>query len=473
MGKLNKELIIKIPLKDIPHGIAEVTLFNESLKPVAERLIYVNSGRKLTIKTILNKSEYSTREKAVLKIKVTNENNEPVIAHLGLSIFDKLYQNKLDPKNILTHYYLSTQLKGNIYNPTYYFNEEYKNRHEGLNLLLLTQGWRRYISSESDIREYTKQIKPLLSDSITGKVYSERMTKKSKIQGQQFVMVFTSDSLKGKDIIMTDSKGVFSINYKHLKVSEKGYVYLKPMTPEKSKYVINIKDTLFDIINLNRKKISINYPLSKLKEETLKDRREPFIISSEVNKLEEVVVLSTKKKQVFRDKYLGVLDSLAKLDLNTDYVGIPCGTLNCEVHPNDKSKKPIEGEVYQYMQGFKWNDKRDAYTVTGHGYTKYHYPELTEAYLLEKFNLRMIKGYYGKREFYQPFYDEETVNDPFLDYRNTLYWKPDIITNEQGEAIIEFYCSDINAKFIGNIEGVSGTGLMGTENFTFQVRKSN
>ncbi len=472
IGRLKRDLIIKIPLKDIPSGIARVTLFDENIKPQAERLMYVNSHRKLTIRAVLDKSEYQARDKAVLKLKVTDQNNKPVIAHLGLGVFDKLYQNELDPKNIMTHYYLSAQLKGNIYNPTYYFNEANKNREGALNLLLLTQGWRRYIRDEPSLKEGSKQIKPLLSDSITGVVRLEKKTKRPKISGQQVVMVFASNSLRGKDIMMTDPKGFFIINHKHLKMGEKGYVYVKPMTPEKPKYVIDIKDPSFDIISSNRKNTPISYPLSKLKDKAREQETEPFIVSNELNQLEEIV-LSTNKKQVFRDKYLGRLDSLAKLEMNSDYVGIPCGTLNCQAHPNDKSKKPIEGKVYYYMEGFKWNDKRNAYTITGSGYLKYQYPELTESYLLKKFNLKMLKSFYGKREFYEPVYDKAEQTNVFPDYRNTLLWKPDIITNEKGEADIIFYCSDINTKFIGIVEGVglSAEGLLGMGSFEFFVRK--
>ncbi len=469
-AKLKEKIIIKIPLNDIPQGIAETTLFNSDFKPIAERLVYVKQDQKLHIKTILNKSEYETREKATLKIKTTNKDGEPIVAHLGLSVYDKVYQNKSEPKNILTHYHLSTQLKGNIYNPIYYFDENNINRHEALNLLLLTQGWRRYVWNEENLKEYNKLKKPILSDSIIGKVRLERVTKKSKPEGQKIVMIYTPDTLKGKDIVMTDSKGIFSVDYKQLKMGEKAYLYIKPMTPEKPKFVIDIRDASFDIINTHRKKIPINYPFQKLREEPFEDNREPLIVSDEVNKLEEIV-LSGKKKQVFRDKYLGVLDSLAKLNISTDYIGIPCGVLNCQVHPDDRSKKPIEGKVYSYMEGFKWNANRDAYTITGNRTKKYQYPELTEAYLLKKFNLKLLKGYYGKREFYQPFYDKETIKEAFPDYRNTLFWKPDIITNEQGEAIIEFYCSDINTIFSGSIEGVSDTGLLGSKNFNFKVSK--
>src|SRR5690606_26084453 len=109
----------------------------------------------------------------------------------------------------------------------------------------------------------------------------------------------------------------------------------------------------------------------------------------------------------------------------------------------------------------------------GYEQVVYKYPNLSEEELLNKFNLRLLKGYHGKREFYQPVYNEENQNDSFPDYRNTLFWKPDIITDENGEATIEFYCSDINTKFLGHIEGVANGGLLGVENFEFMVRKKD
>jgi len=85
-------------------------------------------------------------------------------------------------------------------------------------------------------------------------------------------------------------------------------------------------------------------------------------------------------------------------------------------------------------------------------------------------NLSRIKAYYVRREFYEPKYDNaDLLNDPSPDYRNTLLWKPMIVTDEKGEAALEFYCSDINTRFAGNIEGLNGEGLLGTHSFEFSV----
>jgi hypothetical protein len=82
-------------------------------------------------------------------------------------------------------------------------------------------------------------------------------------------------------------------------------------------------------------------------------------------------------------------------------------------------------------------------------------------------NLFMLRGYYPKREFYQPNHGEH--DDPFPDYRNSLFWSPEVITDNKGEATIEFFTSDINTYFDGIIEGVGLKGLLGKNRFSFFV----
>jgi hypothetical protein len=100
----------------------------------------------------------------------------------------------------------------------------------------------------------------------------------------------------------------------------------------------------------------------------------------------------------------------------------------------------------------------------------YFRPIYTEDELLRINNFSRVKAYHGAREFYKPDYDQ--VNDEVVpDFRNTLLWEPDVITDENGKATLTFFCSDINTDFVGRIEGVSGTGLLGAGNFKFSVRK--
>ncbi len=472
-GILNKELTIKIPLVEIPQGIAEVTLFNEDFKPAAERLIYLSQEKKLYIKAVLDKSEYTTKEKVILKIKVTDEHKQGIVAHLGLSVFDRLYKNPQDPKSIQSHYYLSTQLKGIVFNPGYYFNKNNTDRKGALNLLLLTQGWRSYNWGKDVLKRQALTKTPVVTDHINGRLFTKERGKMIS-PGPQIVMAFSATKDDDKAFIETDASGLFTLTSTHLKMGSGGYLYLKPIVPSKPKIHINIMDNSFNSINQKRKTTTTHYPLART-QETEPRSVQPFMLSDEVRKLDEVFI-KTKKKRVFRDKYLGKLDSLAKLSMITEYV-CECGILNCPIpEHNHNASVPVEEDWYHNGENLKpcptHNGSCGYWKWAGSSnYAQYHYPQLSETELLRKFNLASIKGYYPKKEFYKPVYDAATENNDFPDYRNTLFWNPAIITNVKGEASVEFYCSDINTLFLGIIEGVSAEGLLGAENFELFVRK--
>jgi hypothetical protein len=467
-GTLNQGLKIKIPLTEFPgQGIAEFTLFDEGQLPVAERLVYVNPDKNLCIEAKLSKDKYETRQKATLKIKATDQNGQPVVANLGVSVYDKLYQNPKDTKTILTHCYLSTQLKGKVYDPAWYFDSRNNGRGEALDLLLLTQGWRRYVWDEGNLKQYGEAKPKLISDGVEGEVHATKKQKKAQV-APQFVMAFNPGKNKNSDLIVSDLTGRFAVTPGHLKTWQGGYVYLKPLAPPELEPRITLSGP-FNAINEIRKAKSTNYPLPN-KTDTVKDEpSHPFVVGPDMIELREIVVKG-ERINTFRDKYMGHLDSLAKLDLCTDYIG-KCGLINCPVC--ESVGKPVEGKKYS-----KWVSIRNpgphpfAFTANEmETIFKYHYPKLTEEELLKRNNLSRVKAYYKSREFYQPNYDKESENDFSPDTRNTLLWAPSVITDQKGEATLEFFCSDINTTFVGKIEGVSGAGLLGVKDFEFAVRK--
>jgi hypothetical protein len=482
-GTLNQVLKIKIPLKEFPgQGIAEFTLFNEDQVPVAERLVYVNPDKNLCIEAKLSKDKYETRQKATLKIKATDQNGQPVVANLGVSVFDKLYQNPKDPKTILTHCYLSTQIKGKIYDPAWYFDNRNKGQEEALDLLLLTQGWRRYVWGEENLKTYREAKQPVIFDGTEGEVHATRKQKKAPVV-EQFVMAFNPRENKNSDLMVADQTGRFTITPAHLKTWQGGYVYLKPMAPLEFKPRITLSEP-FNAINGIRKAKSINYPLPN-KTDTVKDEpSHPFVVGPNVIELREIIVKG-KRINTFRDKYMGHLDSLAKLDLNdvwvcehgflhnyrTGYAHLIGASPPYKVCSDTIYKRPVEGETYRLVKYEDVGRADGKWNLTDLISIEFHYPKFTEEELLKRNNLSRVKAYYKSREFYRPNYDKESENDLSPDTRNTLLWAPSVITNEKGEATVEFFCSDINTTFIGKIEGVSGEGLLGAKDFEFAVRK--
>jgi hypothetical protein len=459
-AKLDKNLKIKVPLTEMPQGIAEVTLFNDKMTPVAERLVYVNPQKRMKIQTILTDSIFLTRGKVNLKIIVSDENNKPVKANLGLAVFDKLYKNQSDSINILTHMYLSTQLKGRIYNPGYYFNEKNINRESVLDLLLLTQGWRRYIWNEANLNKGSSNNE-VVSDEIKGSA-TLALGKKRVPKNQIYIMAFSPEKDSVKKVISVDLNGSFSVNCDLLKYLEGLYIYMKPIGSQTESIKLQFINP-FDSINhalISKKTLTPLYPQFREMKIT-----EPNITIEGAIQIKDVVIKGSSGKDIIRGKYLRSLDSIPQftLDVNTDYV---CrnNVLNCQIHPRERDNRtPVEGELI-------WDGH-----VGNYYQIRYHHKpskvKLTEDELLKLNNTFRIKAYYGQPEYYQPNYDKENVPTSVPDDRSTLMWNPSIVTNDKGEANVTFYCSDFNNEFVGRIEGVGGDGLLCTDFFKFKVRK--
>ncbi|GHT14398.1 hypothetical protein FACS189426_20660 [Bacteroidia bacterium] len=466
---------VKIPLKEFSsQGIAEFTLFNKNLLPVAERLVYVHPEKKLHITATTNKKVYGTRENARVKIKVTDENGQAVRTHLGVSVFDGLYNNPADPANILTQVYLSSQIRGKIYDPAYYFNEKNKDRKEAMDLLLLTQGWRRYVWAENNLKPKGQAV---VSDEITG----IQTVKSKQIKSlEHFLQV--SDVNENAQIVTADSTGYFVINTEVMKNLRNGYLYLKPLLPQEFKTNMNIDDP-FSAIGKIRPEKETFYPFANLND-TVKEEaiREPRISFDGSIALDEVTI-TAKAHKPFRDKYMGRLDNLAQRNLGPwvcehghleNYLpGYTChhDPQYCPCpNPVKEHNLPVIGKTYYIFKPKYFPDQgRCTFIVEDSRYITYEGPNYTDEELLKMNNLWRVKGYYGVREFYQP--DDIEILSSLPDARNTLLWAPSVVTDEQGEATINFYCSDINTGFIGRIEGLDGAGLLGAAAFDFRVIK--
>lgn len=459
---LSDSLVISLPTKDIPNGIVEVTIFDESLHPLTERLVYIHQDQQLYITTHLSKYTFGKRERVSIKIKTQDQYGKPVQAHLGINIYDRIYEGAETPRDILTHYSLSTQLRGRIYNPTYYFNSAHKDRKEALDLLLLCQGWRSYQWNEENLK-LSAPLEPIIADHSKGQISPVKKNKKSK--KPQALLAFNSEE-NGSSVVPVDSLGNFILTPDELSAGRR--IYLKNFAAENEEHVVTIEDP-FPAIQKFKQGMEDGSPIAAL----LPEKRE--VQTSLIKRggiTLNTILISAKKGSFFRDKYLRKLDSAAKFDANNDYIGnhgpnAEGAWLNCPACSG--GPKPIEGMKYTVYIGKNPPGSHPFYF--GRDDFKsiiYHYPKFTEEELLKKYKLTKTSGYYAQKSFYSPDYDKEPNSLP--DYRNTLLWEPSINTDKSGEVTITFFCSDIVSGFSGIIEGVSASGLLGKKQFNFDVK---
>jgi hypothetical protein len=143
--------------------------------------------------------------------------------------------------------------------------------------------------------------------------------------------------------------------------------------------------------------------------------------------------------------------------------GIPILNVNkfLSIPPSEIDKVEI---IYDYyILG------RTTYGGIFHLYTK----KKNSASLIDTKNLSFYKfvGFTGLNKLREIKYtDENDLKSRKADYRNTLYWNPEILTDKNGESTISFYTSDEKGEFLITIEGVGENGDTGSKQMVLEVK---
>lgn len=479
-GVVKDRLKISVSLKEFPYqGIAEFTLYNAEMQPLSERLVYIHPEKKLYVTAKMDKDLYELREKATLHVTVKDEAGNPVPnANLGVSVFDSEYENAIYPMTMLSYNYLISQLRGEIYNAPWYFDESNADRLRAMDLLLLTQGWRRYVWNSQISSNY--KGKPFLTEGITGKQIIPGKRKAKRLNGiSQLIRVSTPGDQS--QFIEVNMLGDFDINPDVLSDLSGSYLYLKPMLQNKFNPKLMINNPFIQLDSLCRLKPRCLVEKFLMKETCMKE--DTYRDKAGVILLDEVLISKKRKSHALRDKFMSGIDSL----FQSKYGPWVCehgylenympgfthfhNPLYCLYPQMAKERiQPVIGKIYRIS---KVRVEGDYWQIDVDMPINYKGPLVNydEEDMLRMNSLWRTKSYYGVREFYQP--DEVDMQASVPDARNTLLWKPSLTTDSKGEATVDFYCSDINTKFIYRIEGVDNVGLLGSVQSEFRVYKKD
>ncbi len=205
--KAGENQLFKLAKKDMPAGVAHLTLFDIDKKPQAERLAFVNYDKKLDVKITTDKEKYLPREPVNLSIAVKDDKGNPVEGQFSLAVVDDKLLSFADDKQgqILAHFFLESELKGAIEEPNFYFENPEKHPEKdqlkALDDLMLTQGWRKvHWSDELDLA-----LMPMKFQAEDAKI--EGYVRDAKGRLEEGVEVF----LRGTDFkTTTDKNGYFA-----------------------------------------------------------------------------------------------------------------------------------------------------------------------------------------------------------------------------------------------------------------------
>lgn len=126
----------------LPDGIMVITIFNANNLPVAERLVFVNNNN-YYFNTDLHTTQknLSPHGKTVLQVDV----GANMLSNLSIAVTDAVLEAPTKNKeSIFSDLLLTSDLKGYVYNPAYYFSSDVDSVKQHLDLVMMTNGWRRY-----------------------------------------------------------------------------------------------------------------------------------------------------------------------------------------------------------------------------------------------------------------------------------------------------------------------------------------
>jgi hypothetical protein len=491
----NGNAVFTIDKNKLADGISTITVFNSAKQPVCERLYFKKPLAKLSIQSQADKAEYTARKPVNISISATTNSNLPSVADMSVSVFmiDSLQSTNYN--DILSYLLLTSELKGTITSPSYYFQTNTKETEEAADNLMLTQGWRRFkwediLQNNKPYFEFIPEREGLVIDGKTTDVSgnpAQNIDVTLTVPGEKFQLADARTDTSGKllfnvrkfygtdnIIIKADS------NYKTTIASS----FSNKFSPQAfSSFTIPAQwkeQVLFRSINMQADNAYLadekQHAYSYDAEDTslfygMPDKRYNLDDYTRFTTMEEVMreyVIEVHVKKEGDEFQYRAFDALTKtFSDNAPLVlvdGMPVSDINRIIQFDPLKIKKLDVVARQYYFG---NIVADGIV----SYTTYHgdladFP-LNAGEVVVKFD-----GLQHEREFYAPVYDtDEKIKDHLPDVRNVLYWLPEIKTGADGKTSFSFYTSNLTGKFACVIQGITVDGLAGSNIITFDVNK--
>ena len=149
---------VEVTLNPVPSlsGVTRVTVFEEiagAEKPVAERLVYRQPSQQLNLNVNPDKQRYNPGSKVNLDVRATNEGEQPVPAILMVAVVNQSILTMADEKtyrSMPTQFLLASEVaKPEDLEHADFLLSDHPEAPVALDLLLGTQGWRRFVEQQN------------------------------------------------------------------------------------------------------------------------------------------------------------------------------------------------------------------------------------------------------------------------------------------------------------------------------------
>jgi hypothetical protein len=397
--------------------------------------------------------------------------------------------------------YLNSELKGRIETPEYYFANADKASDEALDNLLLTQGWRRF--RWSDVMDSKKPAFEFLPEVegpvVTGKVIN-------KLTGNPVPFSGAYLSIPGDDYAFSsatsDAQGLVHFGFRD--IYKNNAIVVQPALQKDSSNRIDIINSYSDKFSLNslrpltisrsQEAVLVNRSISTQVENTYAiERKRQYVKTNpdttsfygkpdrqynlddftRFQTMEEVMREFVEDVRVRKDgeKYnFKVRNRLFNTYFEEDPLilldGIPISDASKIIALDPLKIKRIELVLYNYYIGSS--------VFAGIVNVKSYSGEIGATQIDPNSLVIEYDGLQQQREFYSPQYGSREAEESHIpDFRNVLFWAPQITTGSDGKSQLSFYSSDLKGKFAVVVQGITAGGLPGKTVTQFEVTDAN
>lgn len=488
-GYVNYEndLVLYIDKTKLGEGISHLTLFNKDQQPVCERLVFTKLAGEVSTSISSDKNSYEKRQKVNLSIASAGTDQLNNNINYSVSVYHVDSLQPLTDDDIKSWLWLTSDLRGQVESPGFYFSTE-TNVDDATDNLLLTHGWRRFrweniLSSAAPATP--KFIPEYRGHLITAKVTN---TTNGKVAPNVDCFLSFSGSPFGFYVTRTDSNGMAYFDVKDY--YGPGEIIVQASREITSAYRVDIltpfaeeqqpgrlpffslvkkdgKDIIAKSIAMQTQNIYVADSIRRFNPPVLADTF-PFFGKAEYTyrldeykrftTMEEVlreyvmpvnVVLRNGKlymsvydevsQIVYADQILVLLDGVPLMDYQKIFSYDPLKVKKLDVIPR---RYQLGGLNFKGIASFEtYQGKFDGF-------------ELAPGVIAVDYD-----GLQLQREFYSPVYETSTERAGRIpDLRSTLYWMPDVTAGKEGNASLQFYTSDQQGKFLVLLQGFNDKG---------------
>lgn len=224
-----------LPTRKLPAGVLQVSLINRAGNTLCERFVFANPRAPLQLSAEGLKEVYAPYAPIRCELQVRNAKGEPISGDVSVSIRDGIRSEYLEyDNNILTDLLLTSDLKGYIHQPGYYFASPSPQKQMELDILLMVHGWRKYdISQAISTAPFIPLQLPEAQLVLNGQVKSTILKNKLKDIALSVIVKKDDQFITGGTV--TDENGRFTIPVEDFEGTTEAVIQTRKVGKERNK----------------------------------------------------------------------------------------------------------------------------------------------------------------------------------------------------------------------------------------------